>query len=182
SREVAALAKLDHKNIVQYVTYWEPGSKHISLFFSSSNPSTRQRYLFIQMKLYEKGTLETWMKDNKRSKIEAICMFAQIVDGVDEIHSNNLIHRDLKPNNIFIGDDGTAKIGDFGLACMTSSDDDNLLIERTKNAGTNSYMSPEQNNLRNYGNEVDIFSLGLIFFELLWPMSTDLEKSKVRLV
>ncbi|XP_039594192.1 interferon-induced, double-stranded RNA-activated protein kinase-like isoform X3 [Polypterus senegalus] len=176
SREVAALAKLDHKNIVQYVTYWEFES---STSDSSSGPSPPQRYLFIQMKLYEKGTLETWMKENKGNKIKAKWMFAQIVDGVEKIHSNNLIHRDLKPNNIFIGDDDTVKIGDFGLACTTSSDDDNTLIERTKYAGTNSYMSPEQKNLRKYGNEVDIFSLGLIFFELLWPMSTDLEKSKI---
>ncbi|XP_039594193.1 interferon-induced, double-stranded RNA-activated protein kinase-like isoform X4 [Polypterus senegalus] len=177
SREVAALAKLDHKNIVQYVTYWEFES---STSDSSSGPSPPQRYLFIQMKLYEKGTLETWMKENKGNKIKAKWMFAQIVDGVEKIHSNNLIHRDLKPNNIFIGDDDTVKIGDFGLACTTSSDDDNTLIERTKYAGTNSYMSPEQQkNLRKYGNEVDIFSLGLIFFELLWPMSTDLEKSKI---
>ncbi|XP_039594188.1 interferon-induced, double-stranded RNA-activated protein kinase-like isoform X2 [Polypterus senegalus] len=185
-REVEALANLDHKNIVQYFTSWVsqefPSNfpeTSTSSSSSSSDPKNPKIYLFIQMKLYEKGNLETWMYENKRSKIVAMNMFAQIVEGVEHIHSNNLIHRDLKPKNIFIGDDDTVKIGDFGLACTTSSDDDNALIERTKRTGTPSYMSPEQNNLSNYGNEVDIFSLGLIFFELLWPIKTKSEKYKI---
>ncbi|XP_051775612.1 interferon-induced, double-stranded RNA-activated protein kinase-like isoform X2 [Erpetoichthys calabaricus] len=186
-REVEALAHLDHKNIVRYFTSWVskefpsnfPETSTSSSSSSSSDPKTKKKYLYIQMKLYEKGNLETWMDKNKRSKIQAMHMFAQIVEGVEHIHSSNLIHRDLKPKNIFIGDDDTVKIGDFGLACTTSSDDDNALIERTKRTGTVSYMSPEQKNLSNYGNEVDIFSLGLIFFELLWPVTTKTEMSKI---
>ncbi|KAG2467354.1 GPT11 protein, partial [Polypterus senegalus] len=156
-REVEALANLDHKNIVQYFTSWVsqefpsnfPETSTSSSSSSSSDPKNPKIYLFIQMKLYEKGNLETWMYENKRSKIVAMNMFAQIVEGVEHIHSNNLIHRDLKPKNIFIGDDDTVKIGDFGLACTTSSDDDNALIERTKRTGTPSYMSPEQLTTKN---------------------------------
>ncbi|KAK6488804.1 interferon-induced [Huso huso] len=189
-REVAALARLEHDNIVRYSTSWveelagnlpETSESYSS---SDSDPSALQNYLFIQMKLYEKGTLKNWINDNNhlktvRSKTDALQIFKQMVDGVVYIHSNNLIHRDLKPTNIFLSDDDKVKIGDFGLATAIINENDGNSLQRTTRTGTMSYMSPEQKTQNKYGNEVDIFALGLICFELLWRLETDNERARV---
>ncbi|MBN3272406.1 E2AK2 kinase, partial [Polyodon spathula] len=189
-REVAALACLEHDNIVRYCTSWVeelPGNlpeTSESNSSSGSDSNALQKYLFIQMKLYEKGTLKTWINDKNhlktiRSKTDALQIFKQMVDGVEYIHSNNLIHRDLKPTNIFLSDDDKVKIGDFGLATAIVNENSVSSLQRTMHTGTVHYMSPEQKNLNKYGNEVDIFALGLICFELLWRLETENERAKM---
>ncbi|XP_061221844.1 interferon-induced, double-stranded RNA-activated protein kinase isoform X8 [Neopsephotus bourkii] len=130
--------------------------------------------LFIQMELCEKGPLENWIEKNRRNRKYhemAQTTFLQILEGVKYIHSKGLIHRDLKPQNIFVSDEDKIKIGDFGL--VTSVTCDNL----TENTGTKSYMAPEQLGDR-YGTEVDIYALGLIWFEILSAFSGH-EKEKL---
>nr|ABV26701.1 PKZ [Gobiocypris rarus] len=140
-------------------------------------------YLLIQMEFCEGGTLTTWIKDrnlrNKQRNTEEIHkVFHEIIIGVEYIHSNNLIHRDLKPDNILFGTDGKVKIGDFGLvAAQTNHSGDP--IERSKKRGTLQYMSPEQENKRNYNEKTDIFPLGLVWFEMLWKLSTGMERVKL---
>uniref|UniRef100_A0A8C8C3A3 Protein kinase containing Z-DNA binding domains n=1 Tax=Oncorhynchus tshawytscha TaxID=74940 RepID=A0A8C8C3A3_ONCTS len=135
--------------------------------------------LFIQMEFCEGGTLKDWIsKNNVRTKDKAHGIFQQIVCGVDYIHSEGLIHRDLKPENILFGSDGMVKIGDFGLV-TTITTLSGASMYRTVNKGTPFYMSPEQKTGGKYDEKTDIFSLGLIWFELLWHMSTVSEKIKV---
>nr|QQO58385.1 double-stranded RNA-activated protein kinase [Acipenser dabryanus] len=187
-REVAVLARLEHDNIVRYSTSWVeelPGNlpeTSESYSSSDSDPSALQNYLIIQMKLYKKGTLKNWINDRnhlktERSKTDALQIFKQMVDGVVYIHSNNLIHRDLKPTNIFLSDDDKVKIGDFGLATAIINENDGNSLQRTTCTGTKPYMSPEQKTQNKYGNEVDIFALGLICFELLWRFETGSERA-----
>ncbi|XP_032628293.1 interferon-induced, double-stranded RNA-activated protein kinase isoform X3 [Chelonoidis abingdonii] len=176
-REVQALAKLEHENIIRYYTSWT-GKDYLNFENSSSlsrlRPDLLCDCLFIQMEFCEKGTLDDWI-DEKRGKenyqTESLIKFRQIVTGVEYIHSKGFIHRDLKPLNIFISSEDKIKIGDFGL--VTSMTDD----PRTTDKGTKSYMSPEQAGDK-YGPEVDIFALGLILFEILWIFSTGTEKIK----
>ncbi|XP_075781076.1 interferon-induced, double-stranded RNA-activated protein kinase isoform X2 [Pelodiscus sinensis] len=176
-REVEALAKLEHKNIVRYYTSWR-GNDYIYSENSSSlsrpRPDLLCDCLFIQMEFCEKGTLDGWI-DKKRGtenyQAESLIKFRQIVTGVEYMHSKEFIHRDLKPLNIFISSEDKIKIGDFGL--VTSMTDD----LRTTEKGTRSYMSPEQKG-DTYGPEVDIFALGLILFEILWIFPTRVEKNK----
>ncbi|XP_061221841.1 interferon-induced, double-stranded RNA-activated protein kinase isoform X6 [Neopsephotus bourkii] len=172
-REVKQLARLEHKNIVRYYNSW-PGYDHVT------SPASRQKSdkeipcLFIQMELCEKGPLENWIEKNRRNRKYhemAQTTFLQILEGVKYIHSKGLIHRDLKPQNIFVSDEDKIKIGDFGL--VTSVTCDNL----TENTGTKSYMAPEQLGDR-YGTEVDIYALGLIWFEILSAFSGH-EKEKL---
>uniref|UniRef100_A0A8D0KSE7 Eukaryotic translation initiation factor 2 alpha kinase 2 n=1 Tax=Strix occidentalis caurina TaxID=311401 RepID=A0A8D0KSE7_STROC len=172
-REVKELAALDHENIVRYYCSWK-GCDCVT------HPDSRQKSdketvcLFIQMELCEQGTLENWIEKNRRDlKYHEMAQtkFLQILKGVKYIHSRELIHRDLKPQNIFISREDKIKIGDFGL--VTSVAYGTL----TENRGTKSYMAPEQFG-DTYGNEVDIYALGLVWFEILSAFSGH-EKIKV---
>ncbi|KAJ8949152.1 hypothetical protein NQ318_012900 [Aromia moschata] len=227
-REVKALAKLDHKNIVRYFCSWvehpplgwqkDHDQKWIgdtpSLLDGITTTGTAPTYrleksrrsksasvsIDIPMrKLDEKFCLD----DDKEDDVDddSFIVFepcpneedknttsAHILDAVEYVHLNGLIHRDLKPSNIFFSLDGQIKVGDFGLVKDMEDAFDLELMKKgslspayrghTVEVGTKFYMSPEQLESRIYDYKVDIYSLGLIFFELLFPFSTDMERSK----
>ncbi|XP_058275683.1 interferon-induced, double-stranded RNA-activated protein kinase isoform X2 [Hirundo rustica] len=171
-REAEGLARLTHENIVRYHCSWE-GDDYIKYPDSSQNSDKKFHCLFIQMEFCEQGTLEKWIEKHREDpNYHAMAQnkFLQIVKGVEYIHSKGLIHRDLKPQNIFISHDDKVKIGDFGL--VTSVAFETL----TEDRGTKSYMAPEQFGVK-YGKEVDIYALGLIWFEIL-SACTHHEKTK----
>uniref|UniRef100_A0A2K5SI09 Eukaryotic translation initiation factor 2 alpha kinase 2 n=1 Tax=Cebus imitator TaxID=2715852 RepID=A0A2K5SI09_CEBIM len=187
-REVKALAELDHVNIVHYNGCWDgfdydpessdydPESSDYDPENSKNNLRSTTKCLFIQMEFCDKGTLEQWIEERRGKKLDkalSLEFFEQITTGVDYIHSKNLIHRDLKPSNIFLVDSKQIKIGDFGLVTSLKYDE-----KRTKDTGTPRYMSPEQISSQEYGKEVDLYALGLIFAELLHVCNTALETSK----
>ncbi|KAM9054227.1 interferon-induced, double-stranded RNA-activated protein kinase isoform 3-T3 [Megaptera novaeangliae] len=175
-REVKALAVLDHANIVHYHSCWDGLDYNPEQSINSSRSKTR--CLFIQMEYCDKGTLEQWIdsrRGQEQDKCLALVFFEQITEGVHYIHSKQLIHRDLKPSNIFLVDMNQIKIGDFGLVTYLKNDE-----ARTSKHGTRRYMSPEQlSSVKDYGNEVDIFALGLILAELLHICSTSSETVKL---
>lgn len=144
-------------------------------------------YLYIQMQLCRKQSLKEWMRECKaierHPRVKNV--FEQIVEAVGYVHLKGLIHRDLKPSNIFFSLEGQIKIGDFGLVTDTyetpsPSSVDNappfFETRRTQQVGTRLYMSPEQLQGRPYDHKVDIFSLGLIFYELLVDFDTEMER------
>ncbi|XP_022815705.1 eukaryotic translation initiation factor 2-alpha kinase isoform X2 [Spodoptera litura] len=146
-----------------------------------------QMYLYIQMQLCRRDSLHDWLRDNRRcegrtDKVKVL--FSQIVSAVEYVHLAGLIHRDLKPSNILFAPDGRVKVGDFGLVTAmadTSQDGDTAPVmdvhqRHTYRVGTHLYMSPEQLESRPYSYKVDIYSLGLILFELLHPFSTESER------
>ncbi|XP_026334752.1 interferon-induced, double-stranded RNA-activated protein kinase isoform X1 [Ursus arctos] len=167
-REVKALAALRHPNIVHYCSCWAGEDYDPEDSINPSRPKIK--CLLIQMEFCDKGTLEAWI-DNRRGKKPdkplSLELYEQIAAGVEYIHNQQLIHRDLKPGNIFLVNTKHIKIGDFGL--VTSSKD---YENRTSNKGTLRYMSPEQISSKEYGKEVDIFALGLILAELLYICPT----------
>uniref|UniRef100_W5NG38 non-specific serine/threonine protein kinase n=1 Tax=Lepisosteus oculatus TaxID=7918 RepID=W5NG38_LEPOC len=186
-REVGALAGLQHQYIVRYFSSWledtmYQAEKTDSSSSSSSGPGTPKEFLYIQMELCEGGTLRSWIDQEQdgrpKDKEKTMSIFRQIVEGVKYIHSKQLIHRDLKPPNILFSHERTVKIGDFGLATSAINESDSNSIQRTKRTGTVTYMSPEQETQNQYGEKVDIFPLGLIFFELLWRFKTKTERQK----
>lgn len=152
-------------------------------------------YLYIQMQLCRKQSLKEWLAENdliaRQDRILSI--FEQTVNAVEYVHLKGLIHRDLKPSNIFFSLDGRVKIGDFGLVTDSSDlqyDNENnlpgmtMLItnasgerqRHTRQVGTQLYMSPEQLKGQQYDYKVDIYSLGLILFELLVSFGTEMER------
>ena len=130
------------------------------------------------MEYCDKGTLEQWIdkiRGKEPDKHLALEFFQQITTGVHYIHSEQLIHRDLKPSNIFLVAMNQIKIGDFGLGTSLKNDE-----MQTSKKETLRYMSPEQlSSVKDYGNEVDIYALGLIIAELLHICPTYLETAKL---
>ncbi|XP_026210622.1 interferon-induced, double-stranded RNA-activated protein kinase-like isoform X2 [Anabas testudineus] len=195
-REVKALSDLSHQHIIRYYVCWVEDSEYkqditdsdssesFSELSQVAHPSPQ--YLYIKMELCETGTLEDWIQNrnnitqqDSRRREEGLNIAQQIVSGVVYIHSNNLIHRDLKPANIMFGQDSHVKIGDFGLVTAEKHKDTENLLDRTAYKGTPSYMAPEQKTEANYDHKVDIFALGLIYFELLWKLSTLQERAMI---
>ncbi|XP_058455299.1 eukaryotic translation initiation factor 2-alpha kinase-like [Malaya genurostris] len=158
---------------------------------ATSSIVSNKIYLYIQMQLCRKQSLKEWLSLNdltaRQDKI--IPIFEQIVNAVEYVHLKGLIHRDLKPSNIFFSLDGRIKIGDFGLVTDSSDlqyDNDHNLPgmimvtgtkdRHTRQVGTQLYMSPEQLKGLPYDYKVDIYSLGLILFELLVSFGTEMER------
>ncbi|XP_035719157.1 eukaryotic translation initiation factor 2-alpha kinase-like [Vespa mandarinia] len=166
-------------------------SLSINLKEKSNNRKSTKMFLYIQMQLCQRLSLREWLKKemNPRDSSMILNIFHQIVDAVEYVHLQGLIHRDLKPSNIFFAYDDKIKIGDFGLVtAMTegyketyfpSDQSGNNKINHnlhTSCVGTQLYMSPEQMNGQIYDYKVDIYSLGIIFFELLMSFDTEMER------
>ena len=95
-----------------------------------------------------------------------------MVSAVHHIHLKKLMHRDLKPGNIFLSKDGEVKVGDFGLAAVIK---DAVSRQNYNMYGTDLYMAPELKNYDRYNYKVDIYSLGLMLFELFYHMENSVE-------
>ncbi|NXF01139.1 E2AK1 kinase, partial [Smithornis capensis] len=116
-------------------------------------------------------------------------IFQELVEGVCYIHSMGVMHRDIKPRNIFLhGSDHQVKIGDFGLACKDLLWDDAdqwFQTERvnglthTSGVGTCLYASPEQLQGSHYDFKSDMYSMGVILLELFQPFGTEMERTEV---
>jgi len=154
-REAQAASSLDHPNI--YTIYEIDETKP-----APGEPGEGQ--LFIVMACYEGMTLKEKIKDQRLKIKEAIDYAIQIAQGLAKAHEKGIVHRDIKPANIFITTDGIVKILDFGLAKLTGQ------AQVTKDAstlGTVAYMSPEQLSGKEVDQRTDIWSLGVILYEML---------------
>src|SRR5690606_5880277 len=96
-------------------------------------------------------------------------IFGQIIDAVKYIHSQDIIHRDLTPRNLFLDDDLNVKIGDFGLSKKSKED---KLLSTYDSYGNIMYMAPEELDDYKCSKKSDIYSLGIIYLELLTNFNT----------
>lgn len=154
---------------------------------------TKQRStLFIQMEYCEKHTLWDLIRDGLYNQPDEYWrLFRQIVEALSHIHGQGIIHRDLKPMNIFIDQAQNVKIGDFGLAksiaqpvitsTSASAPIDNT-DDLTTDVGTTLYVASEvmdKTNNQPYDAKVDMYSLGIIFFEMMYPIPTAMERVQI---
>ncbi|KAE8553034.1 hypothetical protein EYB25_004413 [Talaromyces marneffei] len=142
--------------------------------------------LYIQMEYCEKHTLRDLIHDGLYDDIDRCWrLFRQILDGLSHIHSHGIIHRDLKPDNIFIDMANNPRIGDFGLAMsghftteVRYSAATEIAGDFTRSIGTTYYVAPEikSTSTAQYNEKVDMYSLGIIFFEMNYPLRTGMER------
>lgn len=144
-------------------------------------PST----LYIQMEYCERHTLRDLIRKTMTMD-DSWRYVRQITEGLAHIHGLGIIHRDLKPDNIFLDVAGNPKIGDFGLATTSQYQFSDKAItmsgysggDMTRSVGTTLYVAPELRSASNtsYNDKVDMYSLGIIFYEMCQPFSTGMER------
>ena len=121
---------------------------------------------FIAMEYVEGTDLKQLMQKQGRFEVRhAVDIAAQVADGLDYAHSEGVVHRDIKPANVILTPKNQAKITDFGIARMDASSL-NLTVEGQL-LGTPNYMSPEQIQAKEVDHRADIFSLGVVLYEML---------------
>ena len=148
--EINIHSKLLHENIIKVYNIFED-----------------EESINIIMEYAQNGNLYQLIKKEKNgfSEAKAFDYFIQMINAVYYLHSNNIIHRDIKPENILISKDNKLKLCDFGWAKELT------LENRSTFCGTMEYMAPEIVGSENYDYSVDIWSLGILLYELLFGHS-----------
>ncbi|RAL67479.1 hypothetical protein DID88_008234 [Monilinia fructigena] len=172
------------------------GHDRLALAHRGSRSSPRpprpfKTILYISMEYCEKRTLRDLIRRGLYKDNEEIWrLFRQILEGLAHIHSLNFVHRDLKPENIFIDGASNVKIGDLGLATRgqysaldkVSSSVMQNSGDLTRSIGTFSYIAPEIRSAVSggpYTGKVDMYSLGVIFFEMCYTPLVGMERAQV---
>ncbi len=120
--------------------------------------------LFIVMDFYEGETLKKRIGRGPLSIRDAVDIAIQLAQGLTKAHEHGIVHRDIKPANVMITSDGVAKIVDFGLAKLSGR---TMLTKTGSTLGTAAYMSPEQTRGEPADQRTDIWSLGVVLYEML---------------
>jgi eukaryotic-like serine/threonine-protein kinase len=146
-REARAVAKLAHPNIVTVIDRGEQDGRQFIVFEYVDGPNLKD--------LTRDGPLEVW---------EAIGLTLQVAHALSFAHNRGLVHRDVKPQNVLLNEDGQAKVTDFGIA--RSLDVQGFTHTGTV-LGTSDYIAPEQARGQRVDPKTDIYSLGTVLYELL---------------
>lgn len=151
-REAQLMMRLRHENIVMVYDFFKQGSSYITV----------QEYV-------EGQNLSQMLASGGRlDEVSAGLIIMQVARALNYIHKRSIVHRDVKPSNIFIAANGEVKLGDFGLVHLTVGEEDGLTREGAL-LGTPGYMAPEQNvNPSAVDRRADIYALGLTWYECLW--------------
>lgn len=147
-REANAVSKLNHPNVVDVYDVGEYEDRHYIVMEYVRGRTLKQL-------ISQRGALH---------KEEAVNIMIQLTSAVEHAHENNIIHRDIKPQNVLVKDDGTVKITDFGIAL---AHDTVQLTQTDAVLGSAHYLAPETTRGEVPTNQVDIYALGIVFYELL---------------
>ena len=159
---------------------------HIVTVYDVGEVDGRQ---YLVTEFVDGGTLKDWAQATTRTWRQIIELLTGVADGLAAAHAAGIVHRDIKPENILVAKNGYAKLADFGLAKLWEATD-SLAVTRTLSAGrtrpgmivgTIAYMSPEQAAGQPVDARSDIFSFGVVLYELLagrrpFEGATDLER------
>mmetsp|Transcript_150551 Transcript_150551/g.382810 ORF Transcript_150551/g.382810 Transcript_150551/m.382810 type:complete len:790 (+) Transcript_150551:46-2415(+) len=149
--EVEVLRSLSHINVVAYIdTFWEFEKLCIAMEFADAGD--------LAAELRRRKNACTAVSDS-----EALAIFAQCCLGLQHTHSKHILHRDLKSQNIFLTRGGIVKIGDYGIAKVL----DHTTAKVKTKVGTPYYTAPEVVDSSEYGLKADVWSLGVVMYEVL---------------
>ncbi|GLS90845.1 protein kinase [Psychromonas marina] len=146
---------------------------------------TRKRnYIYVATEFIEGQTLTQWMIDNPKPELETVRKIVeQIAKGLLAFHRQEMIHQDLRPENIMIDSNGVVKIIDFGSTKVAGLAEISSPLIRQENLGTAQYTAPEYFLGEQGANNADIFSLGVITYQMLTgelPFGAEVAKAKTR--
>lgn len=147
-QEAIMLSSLNHPNIVKFLNFVE-----------------NEYGVFLIMEYVEGMTLDDYLNKKTGLLVEAKAfpMMDQILNAFAYAHERNLVHRDIKPGNILVDNDGNIKVLDFGIAQILND----AALQNDKYTGTPEYMSPEQIQGKPLDVRSDIYSLGVVFHQML---------------
>ncbi|MGL5977715.1 MAG: Stk1 family PASTA domain-containing Ser/Thr kinase [Erysipelotrichaceae bacterium] len=147
-REASAVSKLSHPNVVEIYDVGQFESRHYIVMEYVPGKTLKQLIML-------RGALD---------KVEAVDIMKQLVSAVGHAHEMNIIHRDIKPQNVLVKDDGTVKITDFGIAL---AHDAVQLTQSDAVLGSAHYLAPETTRGEQASNQIDLYALGIVFYEML---------------
>jgi serine/threonine-protein kinase len=165
-QESKLVAQLSHPHIVKLFDYGIMRGYHLRLINSQFDPKTDIYY--YAMELLTGGSLASKIMKGPLPPAQVGAILNQIGPALDFAHAKGVIHRDLKPANILFDGMGNAFLTDFGIAkLIRESAETNSLTQEGTTVGTPSYMAPEQWQGENIGPWTDIYSLGVMVYEML---------------
>lgn len=144
NQEAKIIASLEHYAIVPVYDY-----------------GNHEGWPFLVMRLMDGGTLKDSIEQGPLPLVEIQIVLERIGAALERAHSKNVVHRDIKPTNIFMDEDGLVYLGDFGIARLTQGD------QTTSYLGSPRYMAPEQAQGEPLGPWTDIYQMGVVLFEML---------------
>ena len=152
NREARALARLNHPNIVALYDFGQV-----------------EKMPYFLMEYVEGATLRQVVHGGKLHPEDTLRVVIQICEALQFAHEEGVVHRDIKPENILVDQKGRVKITDFGIAKLLGQESKDVALTEAKDViGTTHYMAPEQvENPQSVDHRADIFSLGVVFYELL---------------
>ena len=170
NKKFYAIKHMEKKRIFKALKTLEPIYSEIKIQSKISHPNIvkilyateNERFFDIVLEYSSKGNLFYYIQKNKNlSESNCFKIFIQILNAIYFLHENNYIHRDIKPENILLFENDVAKLCDFGWCVELKDEPRNIFC------GTTEYMAPEMVNENRYGKEIDIWSLGILLYEML---------------